>query len=90
MHNLQTAPPWSIINCTIPTQNYILSVCCDCSLVTTQVKELARELHTRHFSAISLADSVVTSELGRLVQDITAACQAHEQDVVSYCTARNI
>ena len=47
------------------------------------MKELARELHTCHFSSIDPSDSLVTSELGRLVQDITAACQAHEQDTVS-------
>ena len=47
------------------------------------MKELARELHTRHFSSIDPSDSLVTSELGRLVQDITSACQAHEQDIVS-------
>ena len=48
-----------------------------------QVKELARELHTRHFSSVNPSDSLVTSELGCLVQDITTACQAHEQDIVS-------
>ena len=50
---------------------------------SVQVKELARELHDRHFSSVNPSDSLVTSELGRLVQDITAACQAHELDTVS-------
>ena len=52
-----------------------------------QVKALARELHTQHFSSINPSDSLKTSELGRVVQDITAACQAHEQDMVSICNA---
>jgi len=50
------------------------------------VKDLARILHVEYFSSVSHSDSLVTSELGHLVQDITAACQAHEQDAVSVRT----
>jgi len=50
-----------------------------------QVKELARELHTQHFSSINPDGCLVTTELGRVVQDMVTACQGHNQDTVSDC-----
>ena len=64
------------------TQNYALKRFHSLFLCL-HVKELARELHTRHFSSVNPSDSLVTSKLGCLVQDITTACQTHEQDIVS-------
>ena len=59
-----------------------------------QVKELARELHAQHFGSANLDSCLVTSEVGRIVQDMMTACQGHNQDSVSdteynYCQFKN-